>query len=133
MTSYVDYTYYTGTYKGTKIPSTSFDKFGLRASYVIKNVLMGKDYTDYNDTDYTTDVKMATCSIADILYDEETYADNTSNGSITSEKIGDYSKSFGNQETVSKETDKKVKKELFMYLGMTGLLNRSINCVYTRY
>jgi hypothetical protein len=91
---------------------------------------MGKDYTNYNDTDYTTNVKMATCSIADILYDEELATTNTNGKVITSESIGDYSRSFGNQESVTNETKRKVNSELFTYLGMSGLMHRGVDCVH---
>ena len=109
MESFVDYEFYTDTYKGSKISSTSFNQYGLRASYKVNEQILGKDYTTYGDVDNETNVQMATCSIADILYDEDTLLSNTSNGAITSEKIGDYSKSYDSQEQLTKNTNLKIR------------------------
>lgn len=132
MESFVTYAFYTDTYKGTKIPSTSFSQYGLRASYKVNEQIMNRDYTTFNSVDNTVNVQMATCSVADILYDEDASLSSTSNGTLTSEKIGDYSRSFDNQDNLTKNTNLKIKRELSMYLGLTGLLNRSIDCVQSR-
>lgn len=132
MESFVDYEFYTDTYKGTKIPSSSFGRISTRASYKIKEQILGRDYTTFNDVDNTIPVQMATCSVADILYDEEILMNSTSNGLLTNEKIGDYSRSFESQDNLTKKTSQLIREELSMYLGLTGLLNRSIACVSAR-
>lgn len=129
MESYITYEYYTDTYKGSVIPSTSFDRVGLKASYQIDLFILGKDFTNYNGVDYTDNVKMATCSIAEILYNQDTFTNNSIGGAVTSESIGDYSRSFSNQEQITAETKKRIDRELSTYLGMTGLLYRGIRNV----
>lgn len=139
----VEYNYYSDTYKGNKVPQKEFERIELKASSQINKFIMNRDYTNFNNQDYTEQVKMATCSIIDILQEIEkkketinSMSDNTNGKVITSEKVKDYSKNYATvtykelQEQVSNTNiNKLIREELESQLWYTGLLNRSIRYV----
>lgn len=97
MTNYIDYEYYSLTFGGTLIPQTDFIKMSTQASMKVKNVITGKDISQFEDQ-----VKTATCLVAECLYNQaqrKLKMNNVINGSdaiITSEKVGDYSRTLSN-------------------------------------
>lgn len=130
MNNYIDYDYYTKTYGGDLIPQEKFDKFAKGASYEVKLRIQNKDIFNFE-----TEVKDATCSVADIIYNQYLNKEkikNIINGSekiITSEKVGDYSRNiqnvssseliaFASEESIQKEINQEIEKKLFF----TGLL-----------
>lgn len=137
----VNFNYYINAYKGDKIPQDEeFERIEVQASNKIKMLIMNRDYTNWYGKDYTEQVKLATCSVADILYDTEQIKKGIetliSGGNITSEKVGDYSRNFGSatfkelQEEVSKTNiNKKIEQALSEYLWHTGLMNRGVGVV----
>lgn len=129
MESYVNYEFYTNTYKGTKITSQEeFDKLSLRATQYVKEHIFNRDFTNYFDKDYSNEVKYATCSLTEIEKDYQKALEELSSGNIKSESIGDYSRSFGTIEELIKNTNNKRNSELKLYLSTTGLLFRG-TCV----
>ena len=133
----VDYDYYIDTYQGIEISEEEFEKLVIKASSHINNLIMNRDYTNWCGKDYTEQVKMATCSIIEILAEKQLakqkikgIIDGT-NKNITSEKVGDYSRNF---DAVSykdlKEKTTNISNEIFeeasVYLGSTGLMNRGV-------
>lgn len=135
MDSYIDYDYYSDTYGGNLIPQEQFEKFAKGASYEVRLNIHNKDFSDYEE-----DVKTATCSVADILYNQFLNKEkiqnvvNTSEKIISSEKIGDYQRNFStvsiadlislaNNSNVHKEITTEIEK----YLFFTGLLYGGIN------
>lgn len=139
----VDYDYYKNTFKGNKVPQEEFERIELKASSQINKFIMNRDYKNYNNQDYTEQVKMATCSVIDILYDIEkkkevlnSMLDGKTNKIITTEKVKDYSRNYATisykelQEQVSNENvNKLIEEEMYNYLWSTGLLNRRISYV----
>lgn len=139
----VDYDYYTDTFKGNSVPHEEFERIELKASSQINKFIMNRDYTNFNNQDYSEQVKMATCSVIDILYDIDkkkkaldAMVDGKSNKIITSEKVKDYSRNYATtsykelQEQVSNENvNKLIKEEIEIYLWNTGLLNRRLDYV----
>lgn len=140
----VDFNYYEDTYKGNKIPQDEdFKRIEVQASNKVKMYIMNRDYTNWCGKDYTEQVKLATCSVADILYETEqiqNIIDSVIKGGqdkiITSEKVADYSKSYGTatfkelQEEVSRTiVNKKIQDEINEYLWYTGLMNRGVGVV----
>lgn len=130
MSNYVDFDYYTKTFKGDLIPRQEFDKYAFRASSKVRNRLLGKKTEPFK-----LQIKNATCSIADILYNQflnKKRLNNLLNGSeliISSEKVGDYSRNISNASIADLErlcSDEYVKTlieiELEDYLLVTGLL-----------
>lgn len=135
MDSYIDYDYYSDTYGGNLIPQEQFEKFAKGASYEVRLNIHNKDFSGYEE-----DVKTATCSVADILYNQFLNKEkiqnvvNTSEKIISSEKIGDYQRNFStvsiadlislaNNSNVHKEITTEIEK----YLFFTGLLYGGIN------
>ena len=106
MNSYIDFNYYSETFKGTVIPEEKFDKFAIRASRKVKNFVLNKDITKFEN-----DVKSATCSIAEILYNQNLNKDKLTKLLAGSEK-----------QVSSEYVNKQIKLELYNYLFYTGLL-----------
>lgn len=137
----VDYNYYTNTFKGNKVPQKEdFERIEVKASSQINMFIMGRDYTNWNNRDYTEQVKLTTCSVVEVLYDIEqkknalnSMSGDNQNKVITSEKVKDYSKSYATisykelQERVSNASvNKLIQEEIENYLWSTGLTNRSV-------
>jgi len=134
----VNYDYYINTYKGTKVSEENFEKIEIKASSHIMSLIMNRDYTNWFGKDYSEQVKMATCSVIDILNDTEQKEDilyKIEQGQkISSEKVGDYSRNFETinykelQEQIS-NNEIKIVKEVNNYLWNTGLMNRGVSYV----
>ncbi len=138
-----DYNYYKNNFKGNKAPETDFERIEIKASSQIKMFIMGKDYTNYNGKDHTEQIKMATCSAIDILYEAEqkkkildSMISGNDNKIIISEKVKDYSRNYATvsykelqEQITDKNIRKKIKQELELYLYDTGLLNRGVDYV----
>lgn len=129
----VDYDYYIHTFDGDLVPEESFDKFSLKAEQTVMIRILGKDYSSH-----ILEVKNAICEILEIYYNQKLNKDKmnelTNNNSIiTSEKVGDYSRSYGNvnlQELKSITSNEYIESEindsLERNLLLTGLLYQGI-------
>ena len=130
----VDYSYYHDTYKGNLVPETSFDKFSLKAQQKVMMRILGRDFSDH-----VLNVKNAICEIIEIYYNQKLNKDKmndltiNNNSIITSEKVGDYSRSYGNvnlQELKSVTGEEYIESEindsLERNLLLTGLLFQGI-------
>lgn len=115
--TYVNYSYYTETYKGTSVPLTTFDNLAIQASYFI-------DYITFNrvkELDTVPDeVKMAVCSVIDTQYKLD-----NDGGVKVSESIGRHSVTYASANANTTE-DKKKYNAAKMYLAHTGLLYRGV-------
>jgi hypothetical protein len=118
---YIDYTYYTDTYKGSSIPVAAFNKQAMKAQLKV-------DYFTFNRIDTTADymerVKMCCCDLAEQIYTFET-AENMM-GNVSSEKVGDYSISFNNPVDSASLSSAKMRSCIYEWLSMTGLLYRGL-------
>jgi hypothetical protein len=66
--TYVDYTYYVGTYRGTVIASDDFPQLALRASAILDQITFQRAapiVAEATDADTIDRIKMATCTIAE--------------------------------------------------------------------
>lgn len=72
----INYTYYTGTFKGNVVPSSEFDRLALRASEYIDFITQGQ----YASTEFATEIEMATCAVAEVIFKTEGTADKNSEG-----------------------------------------------------
>ena len=132
MTQYTDYNYYINEYKGT-MPYDYFENIVIRASAEVRKYISDKDITEYKD-----DVQLATCSVADVLYEIEQKEQRKSklisskneDRVLASESVGDYSRTFANTTNI-KDLDEeisnqkaKIHDEIRTYLLHTGLLYR---------
>lgn len=137
MNSYIDYNYYTNTFNGDLIPQKEFEKYAIKASNKVRNRIFNRDIILFE-----TEVKNATCSVADILYNQylkQERLENILNGTekvISSEKVGDYSRNISNisiedlKKISSNEyTDSLIENELEDYLLVTGLLYCGVDYV----
>lgn len=129
MDNYVDYPYYSNTYKGDML-EIDFNKVITRASMEVRKNIFDRDIIKYEGN-----VKSATCSVADILnqikkleYKKELII---SDKSIKSESVKDYSRTF--ETTSISDIDKeisnlktKIKEEIRLYLLNTGLMYRGL-------
>ncbi len=134
MNSYIDYNYYSKTFKGMVIPQEKFDNVALRASSKVKNRIINGDINLF-----INDVKNATCSVAEILYNQDLNKEKLNNilkgkeQFVTSEKVGDYSRNISNPTisdlqnvTSDKYVNDLIEVELENYLFYTGLLYTGI-------
>ena len=131
----VDYSYYTLTFGGTLIPQDNFNKLATKASTIIRNRILGKDFTEYEEL-----VKNTCCEVAEILYNQdlsETKMKEVANGTqtvITSEKVGDYSRNFSSAgiselQQVIKDANTQINTVIEENLLLTGLLYSGVECV----
>lgn len=137
MNNYIDYDYYNQTFNGDLIPQEEFDKYAIKASSKVKNRIMNKDITLFE-----SEVKNATCSVAEILYNQHLTQEKIKNITIgtekviSSEKVGDYSRNISNVSiddlkklSSSDYVDNLIETELEDYLLVTGLLYSGVSYV----
>jgi hypothetical protein len=122
MATYVDYEFYQDTYGGTAIALADFQALAIRASHEIDHLTFGRaaDYID--DADYTEQIKLATCAVADTIQDI-----NTRMGQIQSEKVGPYSVTYTPTPTDSLSAGARMSLAAKRYLARTGLMYKGFN------
>lgn len=116
MTNYVDYAYYTGTYKGAVVDAASFDLHARKATQEIKNYTLNR----VKDDNIPEEVKMCCCELTELLYK----SDQEETKGIASEKVGEYSVSYVSPEAKEKLLNYSIKGIIYNWLAMTGLLYR---------
>lgn len=131
---YVDYEYYTNQFFGTLIPMNKFNKKALEASSKVNYNTVG----NIDSNNITTPVKNATCSIAELLYEQEQLKtsitnQNADNKQIASETLGPRSITYlNNNSEISKQIlsdsdlNKKIRNICHEYLDDTGLMYRGV-------
>lgn len=115
---YIDYSYYTDTYKGSSIPESAFDRVANKAQAKV-------DYYTFNRIDktesYMDKVKMCCCELAEQIYSHDSAK--TGNG-IASEKVYDYSVTYVGQKEIEQALNNNINTTINEWLAMTGLLYR---------
>lgn len=136
MDSYIDYDYYSNTFGGTLIPEEKFDTYGNKASNEVRIRIMNRDISDYE-----TAVQNVTCSVAEVLYNQQLLKERYQSAMlgndalITSEKVGDYSRSMSSgsigelKAQISSESTANLINEEVEALLFTGLLYKGLNNV----
>lgn len=123
---YIDFTYYTETYKGSTIPEAAFSRFAMKAENKVDLMTFNRIDTE---ADYMERVRMCCCEIADSLYSIDV-SENTqsagSSGIVSSERVGDYSVSYVDVATTNSMNAIKIKSIATEWLGLTGLLYRGV-------
>lgn len=134
MINYIDYDFYVNKYMGD-MPEENFEKLALRASAEVQRNIFNRDIEKYKD-----EVKMATCSVADILFKIEQLesrknklvSSNANDKVVSSESVGDLSRTFANttnltdlEKEISNQKNK-ILEEIRLYLLHTGLLYRGV-------
>jgi len=132
MSNYIDYDYYSNTFKGTLIPQEEFEQYATKASNEVRIRIFNKPITEFKNQ-----VQNATCLVADIIYNQnlkKQRIDLLLNGAekvVTSEKVGDYSRNISNVSLSDLQadydsTDKRINEEMQKTLLFTGLLYSGI-------
>lgn len=127
---YIDEEYYYDILERDLIPEEKFEEYAIRASNTIRNRVLNKDISLFEE-----EIKDVTCSVAEIFYNQYLIKErikNISTGAekiITSEKVGDYSRNISNvsiselEKLCSEEYIKnQIEEELENQLLWTGLL-----------
>ena len=129
MNAFVDYTFYTGTYLGSVIPTADFNHLALEASHFINAVTFGRAetvITDNSDADLVTKVKMATCAAAEGYYINLDTNAQGGTGVIQSEKIGNYSVTYALAGDIAQSLGMAILRKASPYLADTDLLYRGV-------
>lgn len=116
MTTYADYAYYTGTYKGAVIDAASFPLYARKATQKIKL----HTFSRISEDNIPDEAKMCCCELAEAIYKHEA----TDNGNVASEKVGEYSISYVDKEKIEEAYRGKCIEIIQNWLAMTGLLYR---------
>ena len=115
MIVYTDYNFYKETYKGSIVPDEeTFNRLVIGASACIKSIT----FNNVDKNNVIDEVKYATCSVADVLYKQETIDEND----ISSESVGPHSRTFGGAKKSDADREKEKYKNAKLYLSHTGLL-----------
>ena len=118
MDNYIDYDYYKNTFKGNLIPEEEFDNLATRASNEVRTRILNRPITGFENA-----VKNATCSVADILYNQLEIESKINNiSSFTNTSVKDLM-------DLLELSKAKINDEISLYLGMTGLLSMGIDYV----
>lgn len=130
MNNYIDEKDYYDIYEKDLIPDEKFEEYATKASNKIRSYILNKDVSLFKK-----EVKNATCSVAEILYNQYLIKEKIKNISlgnekvISSEKVGDYSRNMSNvsiseleklcsEEYIKNQIDEEIENQLLW----TGLL-----------
>jgi len=124
MEKLVNSQFYSLDYNGNIIPDEELDKWLMMASNRVRMSILNRDITGFEEN-----ISNCTCQIADILYNQFQKNQELIKGNITSEKVGDYSRSFSttSSDELTKTCNKQILDTLELWLGPTGLLYRGLN------
>ena len=120
MNLYADYEYYTSTYKGN-LAKEEVEKSSMKASAYVRRITFGRadDYMEMEE------VKLAACSVCDLIANDEKVRSKHSGRAVTSENTDGYSVSYesgGNGETADDLLKRNIFDTLLLYLEPTRLL-----------
>lgn len=130
--AYADYSFYTNTFLGNVIDSTSFNRVSERASEIIDVFTNGNITADIlADTNTLTKIKKANCALAEQIFYGENSNNITSGGNVLSIKAGEetvtYKNSSNNTSYNSQKNDYITASEIISrYLSGTNLLYAGI-------
>lgn len=114
---HTDYNFYKEIFKGGVIPDESaFNSTVIEATAYIDRLTRGKAN---NMASVPVGVDFAVCAVAEIIYQEKTESN------VTSESVGNHSRSYAIKSREERESDKMRKAKL--YLSGTGLLYGGMN------
>lgn len=124
---YADYAFYTGSYYGTQIASTDWNRLATRASDFIDYITLGHAAAFVTANPNETAVKKCCCALAERYQIIETAREQVAaNGDLQSESVGSYSRSFRSSAETAQTEDAEMKSLAHQYLLPTGLLYRGI-------
>ena len=115
----VNYSYYTGTYKGT-MPEADFNRLLVKASVYLDRVTFGR-LADVTDTAILELAKLACCSVID------TYLLNEQGGGIASESNDGVTVSYVAGVSNAKSDSQRLREAVGLFLSGTNLLYRGVD------
>lgn len=124
--AYVTWDYYKNTFHGGQTPQiaeSEFPKYEAQSQLYIDNATLNKSktYVEINN-----ELKDCTCAIMDKYKAFDSEDQYKRAVGLTSEKVGEYSVSYGAQ-SIDDIKSKELYGKLKTYLGLTGLLFRGQN------
>ncbi len=128
MAVYIDSTYYTDTFKGSSIPSDEMDKYFKYASKKIDRFTFGRAADIISDDDpaaSVTAIKMATCEVADEMYNQESAS--YGGRSVKSERVGGHSVSYGDGPESKRSKNESLREAARIWLEETYLMFAGFN------
>ena len=124
MDAFVTRDYYETSYLGASVPSAGFAQLAIQASYEVDAITFRRASATIEagtSLSLITDIQMATCAVMDALYQ---YSQQMAGvlGTIASEKVGDYARSFVVASDAAMSQKELVFKAVDRYLSTTGLM-----------
>ena len=122
MATYVDFTYYDGTFLGDTISEDKFPAWALRASAVIDRLTFNRADAIITADEVAADVtgiKMATCAVADELFNQS-QAD--SDKAIKGESVGGHSVSYVDNTDLKRTQMEKQREAAKLWMASTRLM-----------
>ena len=117
---YADYTFYSKTFGGTKITADKWNYYAGLASDYIDSMTFQKAASVTGENTLML-IKKACCACAESIFN----AVQSPNGTVSSERIGDYSVSYASSSASQQE--KPMQMSVKRYLAHTGLLYRGVD------
>ena len=123
MEKLVNSQWYSLDYNGTIIPDEELEKWLKMASNRVRMSILNRSIEGFEE-----EVSNCTCQIADILYNQFQKNQELIKGNITSDSVGDYSRSFSttSSDELIKTCNSQILDSLELWLGPTGLLYRGL-------
>lgn len=123
MTAYADENYYRNEYLcGRKAVISSAFAYYAREATLIINAYTGSNIDDTKEI--AEPVKLCCCEVADLLFKADSQSEN---GGITSESVGDVSRSYESTEVRKRVLTRSIKAVVYKYLADTDLLYRGVS------
>lgn len=119
---YAEYSFYQNEYLGDRIPDEStFNRLATRASERLNYFTFGK----IEQSGVTDNVRLAVCSMSDILFWEEKRKNAHEGRELTSESNDGYSVSFATASDTERQglTDRQLYQAAYVYLSQSGLMD----------
>ena len=116
--SFATFTFYLGEFKGRVIPDAeSYASAAVEAEAYINLITRGRAAED------VTAVKMATCAVAEVIYQQA----HDDDAEVTSESVGNHSRSFSSKRRTTAEREQEKRRKALLYLSRSGLLYRGMS------
>ena len=123
-TTYITWSYYGTTYKGSATTEAAFPAYALRASKMVDfftSDRVADIITDDDDADLVEAIKFAVCAVMDVIIAKE-----ASSKEIASESVGGHSVSYVQNADMSQTAKKAMLEAAREYLDNTDLLYRGL-------
>lgn len=116
--SYTTFDFYTNKYLGTSIPIEIFNFYSERARDEIDD-FVNDDITTLYSNAIPDEIQKCNCRLAELLYKID-----NNNDTITSEKVGEYQRTFAKEKSTT--SSKQIQNILNRYLSKIGLMYRGL-------